>query len=495
MKKYKITQKSICEGLDFDEKTFRRMKKGEAEITKSKLNAVKKELERQKQLWFEKQKAVDCQMLINIENGKDKHSMETIESDEKTKETLTPIMREIERRQKIKRNKKEFVPSEFASVDMITLSRVITNYEEQVMFENLRSFAGADPRCSARTNNGYRNSIGQFKHIFDFEGDDVKVHVDYVYWNFDTKEEVRLLKVRFNPNKWDCDNPFLKILILILGQDPYVFRFDVCKDYLDFTYNNVYYYADQEVKCWSDKEGVRTIYFGQKEAKNINLMIYDKRQEILKKDQKDIGFDCIRAETRIFLKYCDRFRLVSEAGDFKVPQRVYAGNLVKFKKSCDYEDLIFFEKYAENDKRMDFSRHIDRLKKISNEQIEKKDVAVVTPLDVTLAIRDFSYRYKVAYTEYQFNRMALLKFPKSKEQKQSKTERQKEKRTNIDMYNFHEEYLKEPVPYELIESMNDDEKKIFRDVENRTLEEYRKEFEKIKNQFEPTESDVDWDNV
>ena len=71
---------------------------------------------------------------------------------------------------------------------------------------------------------------------------------------------------------------------------------------MDITYSDVVIpnnllNGDGPFKIISDNEA-RTLYFGDKN-KTVNLMIYDKRKEIKRKDNKDIGYNCLRAESNI----------------------------------------------------------------------------------------------------------------------------------------------------------------------------------------------------
>ena len=115
------------------------------------------------------------------------------------------------------------------------------------------------------------------------------------------------LKVEFNPNKWNIEkNEILIAMMPFLSKNPRIKEFDVCKDYLGLCDTNIimpkelFGEGNSSLKVFSD-DGAKTVYFGDKN-KTVNLMIYDKRKEILKKDNKDIGFNCLRAESRYKLK-------------------------------------------------------------------------------------------------------------------------------------------------------------------------------------------------
>ncbi|MGL4949284.1 MAG: hypothetical protein ACRC5M_02795 [Anaeroplasmataceae bacterium] len=505
MRKYKITQKSMVNSLGWGINSWTKLKKGQAKLTKAKLNAIRKELDNQIELWKLKQEATDITVLRNITMGINKYNLE-IEKvelcqdedgnsyfDEITKDNLSFVQREVALRQKIKRNQNRFEPCVMASVDMITLSRVINEHEEKILFESLKSMIVTDVRLMETVNPHYDSQVGRFRYIYNFEGDDVKVGMEYTYRDFNEKKDVRLLKVRFNPNKWYGENNFLKILFLILGQDPLVHNFDVCKDYLKFTYKDVYYDDSKDTSTRTDELGVRTVYFGRKEDKNVNLMVYDKRQEILKKDNVDIGYDCLRAETRIFLKANRRFYLTSDVEKIKVPIIPYSCALFKFKHDIDEIDRLLYKAFLRRDEDINFLRYSKKLKHIAQNQFERKDTVAIATIEVTSAIRMFSYRYRIAYAECLVNRLDILKYPDATtSEKDKKLNRQKEKAIRDDIYIYYKDYLKEPIPNELLKRLNEKEKEEFKNNEKEKINELHEKYAKKINSYEPVQSKFDW---
>ena len=107
------------------------------------------------------------------------------------------------------------------------------------------------------------------------------------------------LVVQFNPNKADMDNnQYLGLLFWILGDNPIVTKFDVCKDYVGLDMGSLYVSNAQRKRNYqyiNNSEGT-THYLGDKN--NNGVMIYDKTKELLNKDSKDIGYDVIRYEHR-----------------------------------------------------------------------------------------------------------------------------------------------------------------------------------------------------
>lgn len=493
LKSLKITHKEFCSVAELSLSTWERMRKGDTDLNDERMSKVNKAIEEIRELDLLEQKVVAETMVMNITTGKNKFESEkiinekVIDYDDVDGENIeyevvpqtTLLGNKIVQVQRQKRNSKAFFPSTFASLDMVTLSVHLDNYQEQILFETLNTIIGIEPRLFDNSNTrSYKNGLKtRFKHVYDFEGDDVRVHMEYKFWDKESQCDVKLLKVRFNPNKWDKTNQFLKILILIMGHDPYVRDFDVCRDFEGFTSDDIYYNNQAEEMNIKISKKVKTVYFGEKAKGNINLMVYDKRQERIKKDFVDIGYNLVRAETRVTLDEEKRFRLGDEIDVGNFPVKLYSCDLIRFKENITLSEYSLFRAWIEQDKKFDINEHRDELMRINRELLDTRLTICISSLEMKDALEKFTTEYRSAFYEYQKDRLETLNYPDYEEKAELDKAIREHKRA---------------------------EEKRRKECKEQGIEYKRKRFDRVRfmnkyikkeNLYEPITADLDWDDI
>ena len=308
-KEFKISQGVFCDMVGISRSFYSQCKKGTKSPSDENKLKMLRELARIKEISALEESAARMTISSNSSKGLNKYSMEkSISINDSVKEMKEALWKTIQAKQKIKRNAKYFEPCLDASVDKITLFVRMIEDTETMFMEAMRRFALVSGNTKYSRNAKYKNGkVTEYAHIWQYEGSDCKVHIQYMYFDKKSGVDVRELKVEFNPNKWNVsENEMLIALTPFLSKNPRIKEFDVCKDFFGYKDNNIilprelFEGGKGSVKVFAEDDA-KTIYFGDKN-KTVNLMIYDKRKEILKKDNKDIEFDCLRAESRYKLK-------------------------------------------------------------------------------------------------------------------------------------------------------------------------------------------------
>ena len=216
----------------------------------------------------------------------------------------------------------------------------------------------------------------------------------------------------------------LVALVPFLSKNPRLKEFDICKDYIgykdsDVVIPNNLLNGGGPFKIISDADA-RTLYFGDKN-KTVNLMIYDKRKEIKRKDNKDIGYNCLRAESRYKLKPsqwvgsgADRkfveYRVkLDNVGNIKIPNKTYScqahmvdnDDLSKLNISVEEKLLIQAVLTGALSLSNIYNTDIKVAEKINNCLstlcIETLNIGYA---DVTRALNQFSFKYLSVIDEY-----------------------------------------------------------------------------------------------
>lgn len=309
-KEYKVSQNAFCEMVGISRSFYSQCKNGTKSPSGENKLKMLKELAQIKELSNLEETATRMTIADNTSKGLRKYSVDSVLSkSDSIREIKEGLWKTIQAKQKLKRNEKYFNPSIDSSVDKITLFSLLNDHMEGQFLKLMDKFGIVSGNVKYLRNSKYQNGkITEYKHIWQYEGSDCKVHVQYIFWDKVTGSDVRELKVEFNPNKWhENENDILVALIPFLTIDPRIKEFDICKDFLGFKDTDVTIPIDlvkseknSKVRVFSE-DGARTIYFGDKN-KTVNLMVYDKRKEILRKDKKDISYDCLRIESRFKLK-------------------------------------------------------------------------------------------------------------------------------------------------------------------------------------------------
>lgn len=355
-KEYKITQEVFCDMVGISRSFYSQCKSGKKTASAvTQLNMVW-ELNKVRELSEIEENAARFNVCKNVVQGNDKFSIEKVTALQQQKELKEKLWQVIGAKQKIKRNSKAFNPSIEPSIDKVTLFVKLTAYTESIFMKTMENFGVVSGNTKYINNARYKyGKVTEYQHVWMYEGSDCKVHVQYVYFDKKTASDVRELKVEFNPNKWVVEeNEMLVALMPFLSNNPRLKEFDVCKDHIGYKDTSVilpkslFDEDSSPVKVFSEF-GARTLYFGDKN-KTINLMVYDKRKEIKAKDQKDIGYDCLRLESRYKLKPSewkgkdDNKRFVeyrvklSDVGEIPLPHKTYSCQ-AHMVEPCDLDSL------------------------------------------------------------------------------------------------------------------------------------------------------------
>jgi len=308
-KEYKVSQDNFCKMVGISRSFYSQCKRGTKGVSDDNKLKMLLELAKIKELSYIEENAARMTISSNTSRGLGKYSLEkSVSEKDAVKEMKEGLWKTIQAKQKLKRNTGYFQPSLEGSVDKITLFIKLTSATESLFLKTMERFGIVSGNTKYTHNARYKSGkVTEYRDIWQYEGCDCKVHIQYMFFDKKNNSDIRELKVEFNPNKWDVHkNEMLIALAPFLSKNPRIKEFDVCKDYFAFSDSNIimpsefFEAGSNNIKVYSE-DGAKTVYFGDKN-KTVNLMIYDKRKEILKKDAKDIGFNCLRAESRYKLK-------------------------------------------------------------------------------------------------------------------------------------------------------------------------------------------------
>lgn len=215
--------------------------------------------------------------------------------------------RELIEFNQLMRKGQDFTPSIMPSVDMVWLSSTLDPYKKE-MFE--REFLGigvnskliSDIDLTVDVEDMKYPTLQNGRYKIKIQGTDGKIHVEYGFLTKDTGSNmIPRLKVQFNPNKVKWDNKYLLDLMLYLGENPVMRKWDVCKDFINCSPSNAIMglNASRNTTVYRSKKGYLTYQYGNMNENGTR--IYDKTGELLENDKKDIGYKCTRIETRITL--------------------------------------------------------------------------------------------------------------------------------------------------------------------------------------------------
>lgn len=306
-KSFKISQEMFCKMIGISRSFYSQVKRGDKGVSYDTQFRMLYELKKIREISEIEENAARFSVGKNVLEGKDKFSVERVTALHQQKEMKERLWKTIQDKQKLKRTSKQFIPSIDSSVDKITLFVHLTTYTEKLFMKMMEKFVVVSGNTKYTNNAKYKfGKVTEYNHIWQFEGSDCKVHIQYKFYDKVSCSDVRELKVEFNPNKWvPSENEMLTALVPFLSKNPRLKEFDICKDFVGYKDSNVVIPNNLLNGAGPfriiSQDGARTLYFGDKN-KTVNLMIYDKRKEIKRKDNKDIGYDCLRAESRYKLK-------------------------------------------------------------------------------------------------------------------------------------------------------------------------------------------------
>ena len=280
---FHISQKDLAEDIGVSRPMITQLESGKKPLSdnmKDKLNLYFTDLKREREE-LTQQRA--------IENDRANRIFEDHTKSIKDKEQYIKDI-EIERKSKI------FNPSINASFDMVWMTTMLDGHRKQIFEQSF--LYKVEPNIEIYHNPNF--DIKGSKYLITIHCKDVKITLRYGFKEKGMGAEVfNKLVVQFNPNKADMDNnQYLGLLFWILGDNPIVTKFDVCKDYVGLDMGSLYVSNAQRKRNYqyiNNSEGT-THYLGDKN--NNGVMIYDKTKELLNKDSKDIGYDVIRYEHR-----------------------------------------------------------------------------------------------------------------------------------------------------------------------------------------------------
>lgn len=425
-KAYKVSQEVFCDMVGISRSFYSQCKKGVKGASFDTQFKMLYELKRIRELNEIEENAARFNIGENLLSGRDKYSADKLNALQQQKESRDKLWKIVQDKQKLKRTSKEFVPSIDASVDKITLFVRLTTYTERLFMKMMDRFCIVSGNTKYTNNARYKfGKVTEYQHIWQYEGSDCKVHIQYNFYDKTSSSDVRELKVEFNPNKWVVgENEMLVALVPFLSKNPRLKEFDICKDYIgykdsDVVIPNNLLNGGGPFKIISDADA-RTLYFGDKN-KTVNLMIYDKRKEIKRKDNKDIGYNCLRAESRYKLKPsqwvgsgADRkfveYRVkLDNVGNIKIPNKTYScqahmvdnDDLSKLNISVEEKLLIQAVLTGALSLSNIYNTDIKVAEKINNCLstlcIETLNIGYV---DVTRALNQFSFKYLSVIDEY-----------------------------------------------------------------------------------------------
>lgn len=418
-KSYKVSQEVFCDMVGISRSFYSQCKKGKKGASFDTQFKMLYELKRIRELSEVEENAARFEVGKNLLTGRDKFSSDKITALQQQKEVKEKLWRIIQDKQKLKRTSKEFTPCLDASVDKITLFVRLTTYTEKLFLDMMDRFCVINGNTKYTNNARYKSGkVTEYQHIWQHEGSDCKVHVQYNFYDKSSSTDVRELKVEFNPNKWiTSENEMLTALVPFLSRNPRLKEFDVCKDYVgyrdsDVVIPNNLLNGAGPFKIISESDA-RTLYFGDKN-KTVNLMIYDKRKEIRRKDNKDIGYNCLRVESRYKLKPSqwtgtgDNKRFVeyrvklSNVGNIIIPNKTYScqAHMVDsddlLKLNVSVEEMLLVQAVLNG--AMSLTTIYNTDKKVAeniNNCLSKLCIETLTIgyADVTKALNQFSFKY------------------------------------------------------------------------------------------------------
>lgn len=424
-KSYKVSQEVFCDMVGISRSFYSQCKKGVKGASFDTQFKMLYELKRIRELSELEENAARFSVGKNLLSGRDKFSIDKVSALQQ-KESREQLWKIVQDKQKLKRTSKEFIPSLDASVDKITLFVRLTTYTEKLFIQMMNRFCVVSGNTKYTNNAKYKfGKVTEYQHIWQYEGSDCKVHVQYNFYDKVSCSDVRELKVEFNPNKWVVgENEMLVALVPFLSKNPRFKEFDICKDYIgykdtDVVIPNNLLNGGGPFKIISDADA-RTLYFGDKN-KTVNLMIYDKRKEIKRKDNKDIGYNCLRAESRYKLKPSQwvgtgdnkkfvEYRVkLNNVGNVIIPNKTYScqahmvdnDDLMKLNISVEEKLLIQAVLSGALSLANIYNTDVKVAEKINNCLtglcIETLTIGYT---DVTKALNQFSFKYLTAIDEY-----------------------------------------------------------------------------------------------
>lgn len=274
-KSLSLTQKELASKLGISVKTLQRYEKGTSEIPTEISSQVH---------------MLENQLVIT--------ELTNFETSMKASAELSKYM--IAQAEKT-RHAQHFEPSVNGDIDKIRMSEILKSDSKEIFKTYMNGVLSVDPVVKYWKGNGTKSSCSNW----EIHCDDCRIYVGY--GKYVQGKVLDVLTLEFNPNKWNEEsNEYLPILLGLLGINPTIHYVDVCKDIEGVRPSQIIEISNPKElvrKTYEDKEQGLTYYIGNKSDKeNNNLMVYDKRHEILKKDGKDIDINVTRLETRIFYK-------------------------------------------------------------------------------------------------------------------------------------------------------------------------------------------------
>lgn len=278
-----LSQKDLAEDIGVSRPMITQLETGKKPLTdnmKNKLNLYFTDLKKEREILTEKRQK------------KNKESRLRFEGHLKSIEDRQRYIKDIE----IKRKSQFFNPSINASIDMIWMSTMLNGHRKEIFEQSF--LYKLEPNFEVYHNPNF--DIKGCKYLITIHCTDVKITLKYGFKEKGMGNQIfNKLVVQFNPNKADMENnQYLGLLFYLLGENPIVNKFDVCKDYVGLEMGSLFVSNSQRKRDYqyiNNSKGT-THYLGDKN--NNGVMIYDKTKELLYEDNKDIGYEVIRYEHR-----------------------------------------------------------------------------------------------------------------------------------------------------------------------------------------------------
>ena len=322
------------------------------------------------------------------------------------------------------RKQQDFNPSILPSVDMVWLSSTMDKYltdefEREFLHKDIDSKCISDIDLQIDITDKKYPTLQNGRYKIVFHNTDGVIHCEYQFLTKDMgNTPVPRLKIQFNPNKVKWDNPYLIRLMKYLGDNPLCRKFDICKDYVGMNTKN-FIPTDRgrkDIHTYYSKTGHLTIQFG--DMNNGGVRVYDKRGELLEKDNKSIPYECTRYETRVTLpksidltnltRFTDDVILTYEDGSVKMDlnyNKIFPVlsmiNLEFTRETCGIEmgqtDINNIRTLMRGDCYLyDFTRREQvKLKKLIDHL--QTDIITLTNVDLKQALITFITDYKNTY--------------------------------------------------------------------------------------------------
>lgn len=367
-----LTQKAMASKLDISVKTLQRYEKG-SDIPESISDKVY---------------LLENQLVIEYKEKADEEMKMT--------EELSRFMIAEKTKQ---RKAQDFNPSTRASVDKIRISEILSSDTVTRLMEYMNKSLSSDPNVKYWKGNGTKSC----KHNWELHWEDCKVYVGFERYISDVIKPI--FTIEFNPNKWEeSKNPYLPKLISFIGINPKIHSVDICKDIVGIKPQQIVTISNPKglvKKTYEDKDLGRTHYLGNKNKDNNNLMIYDKRHELLKKDGKEIQCDVTRLETRIKYKpSVELFAMEELSFNLNMPIVDFIAN-----KSISGAEGTMSIWMAHAMQILNGNADIDLLDRESRERmqviLESMEIqqAIISETDIRQAIELFKIRYVNFYVD------------------------------------------------------------------------------------------------